>query len=140
MLNNNQDFFQVTVCRGEPINDDPAACPWIGVYRRELRYDPRTLGAGSGNRRMSAEIVIAVQEVSMESGGDCEDLLDELVKDVVDAILTDPTIKANVEMTNEVAAYYSYDALFPPSLEDAETFGNYFQTAYLTLTMEARTA
>jgi hypothetical protein len=140
ILNNTQDFDQVTVCRGEPINDDPNMCPWVGIYRREQSLMPRTLGMGQGHRRDQVRLVIAVQDTSLADGGDCEDRVDKLVKDTVDAILGDATIGGLVDMTNEILVAYEYDALFPPQMNKEEGYMHYFQTAYVQLTMEGRTS
>ena len=139
MLKNNQDLEHVMISRAEPINDDPANCPWIGIYRREHRYKPRTLGAGAGQRMFEGDIVIAIQETSLADGAACEDLLDALVKVVIDLILTDPTITSLVEMTNTLTLTYSYDSLFPTTNDEDNLYEHYFQTAYLQMTMEART-
>ena len=134
LLNDTQDLQQVSVSRGEPINDDPADCPWVGVYRRRHRYDPRTLGRGAGHRQVTADVVLVVQETHMVSGADCEDALDALVADVVGVILTDPSLAGSVDMTNEVVVSYDYDAL-----EDVDEESHFFQTAFVELKMEGRT-
>lgn len=134
LLLNTQSLTPCTVCRGEPINRDPNACPWIGIYRRQHDYVPRTLGKGSGHRQFTGDIVLIVQETDTTSGGDCEDLLDGKVKDVLDAIFTDPTISQAVDMVNEVKVTYSYD-----TDGDEDEFNHYFQTAFIQLTLEAST-
>ena len=131
LLEHDQDFAHVTLCRAEPINDDPANCPWIGIYRREQRYEPRTLGNSSGHRQYTGDVLIAAQETSLEDGADCEDLLDTLVANVIDAILSDPTLRSTVDITNSIAVTYSYDAAADDEHEQ------YFQTAFIQLTLEA---
>jgi hypothetical protein len=135
LLNNDQNFEQTTICRGEPVNRDPGNCPWIGIYRKEHRYDPRTLGAGSGHRQFTGDIILIAQETD-DTGADCEDLLDALVKNIFDAIYTDPTILSEVDMTNEAKVSYSYDSFD----EEEDEYNHYFQTAFIQLTLEASTS
>jgi hypothetical protein len=130
LLDDDQDFQQVTVCRAEPLNDDPANCPWIGIYRREHRYTPRTLGKGSGHRQFIGDIVIAAQDTSLSDGADCEDLVDLLVTNVIDAVFNDPKLRESCDMTNDVLVTYSYDAAADDEHEQ------YFQTAFIQLTVE----
>ena len=98
LLVNDQDLEHVTVCRAEPMNEDPSNCPWVGIYRRDIEFNPRTLGMGSGHRDYRGNIVLIVQTSSLSSGASCEDELDSLVEDIVDSILTDPTIRSSIEM------------------------------------------
>lgn len=134
LLANDQDFEDTTVCRGEPLNTDPANCPWIGIYRRDLEYEPRTLGLGSGHRGYRGNIVIIAQTSSLASGASCEDELDALVRDIVDAILTDPTIRSSIEALHEVVVTYSYDSVTDDDYEI------YHQSAYIQLTVEGKTS
>jgi len=134
VLNNDQNFENYTICRGEKVNEDPANCPWIGIYRRSQKYDPRTLGRGVGHRSFEGVVYIIVQETSLKDGSECEDLLDEAVQKVVNAVLTDPQFRSNVDMTNGLVIDYSYD-----STSDEE-YESYFQTAFIELTMEGETS
>jgi len=134
LLNNDQDFEHVMVSRAEPINDDPANCPWVGIYRRDLEFNPRTLGMTSGHRDYRGNIVLIVQASSLASGASCEDELDAMVKNIVDSVLTDPTIRSSIEMLHEVVVSYSYDSA---SDDDYEA---YHQSAFIQLTVEGKTA
>ncbi len=133
-LVNDSNFSDWSISRGEVVNDSPDQCPWVGIYKREQRYEPLTLGRGAGSRRFECNIIIAVQETSFTSGADCEDKLEEGVKNVMTVILTDPQLGGLIDMVNEAKISYSYDAA-----KDEED-ESYFQTAWIELTVEAQTS
>ncbi len=117
--------------RGGTINEKPDRAPWIGIYRSKLNHDPRTLGS-MNNWESTGQIRIAVQQVDMKSGMDCEDRLEALVQDVLNAIIADTTIGGTVDMVNKFAIDYRY-------LEsDRKTL--YFQMAIITMDFEVATS
>jgi len=133
LLSRDQNFEHVTVCRAEPMNKDSANCPWVGIYRKDLEFSPRTLGMGAGHRDYRGNIVLIAQTSSLSSGASCEDELDILVQDIVSSVLTDPTLRSSIEMLHEVVVSYSYDSA---SDDDYEA---YHQSAFIQLTVEGKT-
>lgn len=90
-----------TVARSEPLNEDPGLDYWACIYRARVSFPVRTLGAGSGFRRQEMHFVVAMQASDLTSGAQCEERLDALVKAVVGAILSDPTLKGTVYTLSE---------------------------------------
>lgn len=127
-----QSFLQGDIVRGEYINEDPNNTPWVGVYRGAVRYVPRTLGINAKNWEPSPNMRIVVQDTDMLSPDNCEDLLEEHVKLIIDAVFADRTIGGTVDIIKEVNVEYLYNETDRESL--------YFQTAIITLDLEVATA
>lgn len=120
----------IDVARGEYVNVDPANCPWVGVYRGTLTVDPRTLGRGAKNWKISFPIDILVQ-VHGEGGQHAEDLLGDAVKRVVDVLLSDLTFGNTVEMVTHWTVTFNYEKTDSARLD--------FQWAILSFVAEVRT-
>lgn len=120
--------------RGNYVNVDPNRAPWVGVYRSNVKYEPRTLGAGNtiNNWEGYPSIRVLIQAQSYVNGEDVEDKLEGYVQDVIDAVLADPTIGGTVDMVNDIDVNYGY------SETESETI--YFQTAIVTFDLEVRTS
>jgi len=115
-----------TVERSEFLNEDPgrAVNGWIGIYRRAADYDPRNLGTTPNNYEAEIDYMVIVQRTSMKSGQDCEDILEESVKNVLDRVVQIP--KDHIDHHADIQIDYTY-------LEtDRKTM--YFQGALITFT------
>ena len=125
------EFLASPIVRGGLINNDAGMTPWIGIYRGAVNYEPRTLGRGLSTYEAYPSVRIIVQETSMDSGEDCENLLEGRVKSVLDAVLADPTIGGTVDMVTGFGVEYGYVET------DRETL--YFQSAIITISLEVAT-
>lgn len=117
--------------RGEFPNQDPAHVPWVGIYRTDVDFEPRTLGRGTNNYRASITLKIIVQDHG-GTGIEAEDKLGDSVKRVLTALLSDPTFGGTVAMINSWRIEYSY------AENEPDTFD--FQWAFITLVAEVRTS
>jgi hypothetical protein len=118
-----------TVTRSAPLNEMPSACPWIGVYRSQQEFAPRTLGAYAGGMSHKLALVIVVQAAGGSSGEECEDLLEALVSDTIGAILDDQSLRGTVQIVTGITVNYA---------DYARVEGTYMQTAALYVTAETR--
>ena len=99
-------FKDVTLARSEEINEIPAACPWVGVYRADCQFPTRTLGAGPGYRHQRISVVLLAQESDPGSGAACEDRLNELVNMLVSSLLSEPTLGGVVHTIDDFSVRY----------------------------------
>jgi len=120
--------FDPEVCHGEFVSVDPSRTPWIGVFRDRIRHVPRTLGHNTWQTSISLKVV--VQAVSLESGEDCQNLLDGYVREVSAAILSDLTFGGAVLMTNAVDVEFNYIET------ERESF--HYQSAVISIESEGR--
>ena len=97
-----------TVTRSEKFNDDPncAANGWIGIYRRNVSYNPRNLGDVPNNYEGDIDFLIAVQRISLKSGEHCEDLLEDSTKRVLDRVVQIP--RTYIDHFSEIDIEYTY--------------------------------
>ena len=120
-----------TVVMG-PVNKDAngASEGWVGVYADTVAYTPRTVGAGMGNWGSSTVLRVIVQRSHLEDPKEAFRLLSELIKDVVDVILKDPSMQSVSENLPSIdVAYGTRDS-------DATTL--YFQGAVVTIRFDGR--
>lgn len=95
------DDLGTSVEAGEPVNEDPRRCPWVGVYQTGNNFTVRTLGMTSGFRRQRIELAIIVTESSSSSGRDAETKMEKLIAAVVGAVLSDTSIRGSVDTIME---------------------------------------
>lgn len=121
------------IVRAEYVNTDPASCPWIGVYRQPIEFDPRTLGSGAKNWLAKSSVVIVCQ-AHADGGEKTEDVLAELVDAVLDAIIDDVhfTYKgtSRVEMVTGFRVEWTYQRTDSSTLD--------FQEANIVIDFENR--
>lgn len=135
ILNDNvniKEFLKGEVVVGEFVNADPNQAPWIGIYRGDVRYEPRTLGRGSDEWQATLSLRILVQNTHLSSGEECEKGLEGYVKHVLDAVWSDPTISNTVDMVNGFNIEYTYSEIDRRSL--------HFQSAVITVELEVKTS
>lgn len=125
-------FNAFTIERGEFVNENPAVCPWLGIYRKDIDYAPETLGGGSDYWTAIMTLTLVVQATNYSSGAGCEDDLEKLVTDVINKIFSDTTLQNTIDMVNNLKVSYSYVA------DDEETL--FFQSALIDMTLEVSTS
>jgi hypothetical protein len=96
-----QDMEVKCIERGEPLNEDPSKCPWIGVYPLRVPFPPRTLGLGGGFRAENPEYAIVFQTTHPNDGAVCQDELGELIQAGTSALLSDPSLGGTVQMLGD---------------------------------------
>ncbi len=128
MLNESAALAQYTIERSVLENESPGRCPWVGIYRKRVSYTPRRMGRGASNWGNEIKLDIVVQASSQVDTA--EELLEQQIKDVLDALETDRTLRGTVGMVlgYEVEYFIRQDAT-----EDI-----FFQRAVITITAEAR--
>ena len=128
MLNEAPALAQYTIERSTLENEDPGRCPWVGIYRKRVGYTPRRMGAGARNWANELKLDIVVQASSQVDTA--EELLEQQLKDVLEVLETDRTLRGTVSMVlgYEVEYFIRKDAT-----EDI-----FFQRAVITITAEAR--
>lgn len=134
ILNNNIDVLEFMnkrkVVVGEVINYDINVTPWIGIYRGEVKYEPRTLGS-TNNWEGYPSIRVIVQAVDLESAYNCEEKLEGYVKKIIDAVLDDTTLGGTVDMVTDFKVEQGYI--------ETENASTHFQGASITINMEVAT-
>ena len=122
-----------TVTRAETTNLDPSRCPWVGIYRDEAEYEPRNIASLKSGKKWASSnnIKVLVQAASGKSGIDAEEKLEDYIADVMDVVLSNPTIGDTVKTIVRVTVSYSYNE------EATKTL--FFNMAEITITVESRT-
>ncbi len=100
----------VIVARGEEVNQNPELAPWVGIYPAKGEYVTRTVGLGNGFRNQREGIAVVVQAQSRDSGARCQDSLGELLTNVINCILSDPSISGTVTVIESFEVSYSQPA------------------------------
>lgn len=131
-----QQFQAVT--RGQVIPDEePGACPWIGVYRRQADYEPASIGYASNQpgRTDNWKGTLAVSIIIIESNisnndaeEEVEDRLEAHIEHTIELFFQDTTIKGLVDMVKDVRVRYFFN------YRSGETL--YTQGALIELTLE----
>lgn len=121
------------VTHAEYLNNDPDKCPWIGIYRGDSDYEPRSISSHSSGKKWRAQpsIDIKIQASSGRSGADAEEKLEEYIAEVMDIILSNPKLSGTVSTITGFNIVYSFNE------EASESV--YFNMATITVNVEART-
>lgn len=121
-------FKGCTILRGEPINSDPqnAAVGWIGLYRGELEYEPRTLGFAGRNFRATVRFSIVAQATAFDTAEQAEEALEKRVNDIINVLFTDLSVRSTLSTITGLNVRYAY-------VRTKETTA-YFQEAYIEVT------
>lgn len=98
------------ISRGEEINVNPDMAPWIGLYPLGDTYTTRTLGMGNGYRTQRVNIAVIIQNVSRTSGADCQTVLGQFQKAVIDRILSDTSIGGTMDVVEDFSVSYASPA------------------------------
>lgn len=120
------DGFKFT--RSEFVNEDAGQAQngWLGLYRRNVDYDPRNLGVPPNNYEGDLTFDIVVQKTSLHSGQAAEDALEISVKDVLDRLVQVP--RTYIDHFSDITVEYTY-------LESDRTT-MYFQGALIEATAQ----
>lgn len=102
--------LELRVTRGEEVNESPDLAPWCGIYPLGDDFPIRTLGVGNGFRQQRQAIAIIVQNVSRTSGAECQDVLGQMQKAIVDCILSDTSIGGTMDIVDDFSVSYSAPA------------------------------
>ena len=117
-----------TVSRADVVNQDAglATKGWIGLYRRNVNYDPRNLGVPPNNYRGSLTFSMIIQKSNLKSGSDAEDDLEVATKAVIDRLVQVP--RTYVDHFSDIVVDYTY-------IESQRTT-MYFLAALVTMTAQ----
>lgn len=130
----------VKVIRGEYINNLPERCPWIGVYRTDATYTPRSMGRHDGSWEVDLVMRLVLQASSLKSGGQAEDRLEDLIQKTVSALWASPTLKGAAQTGGrskyKVEHIVGFKVEYSYKETDSKTL--YFQEAMLTINAKAR--
>jgi hypothetical protein len=100
----------VSVTISEDRNLDPNGCPWIGIYRLGTQFVQRTIGYGTGMRDQRTRFLVLIQQSDQSGGEECSAALDELLQNVISAILSDTTLGGSTGTIDDFEVdYVSYD-------------------------------
>ena len=113
-------FEHVVVHRGEPINENPAFCPWLGIYGVDIRYPPRAVGYGTGYRYQYANLLVIAQVIGVD-GVSAELSREELVQNVLRVLFSNATLEGLAQGLGE-----DVDVVYP---DYRRTDRGYMQTA-----------
>jgi hypothetical protein len=105
ILREHPDFAGTSIERSDETNTDPAACPWVGIYRADNSFPLRVLGAG-GFRGQRMNLVLMAQEADPTSGANCEDRLNTLVDKIISVLLSDTSLGGVVHTIDEFTVRY----------------------------------
>ena len=130
-LESDSNLADVIVERSEFVNEDAgrAVNGWIGIYRKNMDYDPRNLGVAPNNYEGIMDFMVLVQRSSISSGAETEDALEQTVKYVLDRIVQIP--KTYIDFFSNIEIDYTYIET------DRKTM--YFQGALITFTANVST-
>jgi hypothetical protein len=125
-------FDGMTVEVAEWLNRDAdvAHRGWIGIYRQSVDYDPHTLGRGTKSWLGTFEIKIILQACDYRSGYQCEVLIEERIKSLLDIIFESTFIRSHVQMINSVNVATGF-----VDIEDVPSA--YFQESTITINCES---
>lgn len=128
ILKTNLDGFIIE--RNPRRNSDPAKIGnkrgWIGIYRGSVQYVPHTTGATPWMCLLRP--VVEVQAVSMRSGEEAEDKLQDAEKAVLDVLTANKNLNGKVGMTNGYELDYEFN-------EEEKVW---FHAVLITLILEVR--
>lgn len=88
--------LDVTVEVHEPVPVDTGKHPWVGIFSEGQDLLTRVLGGGMGNRKQNVDWMVFCAESSANSGKEAGQKLDKLMQLVLQAILSDWSIRGTV--------------------------------------------
>lgn len=111
-LTNNSAFFSLLETKkieiSEFINVNHIRAPWCGVYRQGYTADPRTLQTPA-TWTIGPTLFVILQAKSIQSGEDCEKILENLLDKCLDAIFADKTLGGEIDIIKRFDVEYSYN-------------------------------
>ena len=121
----------VKVSVGEYVNMNENNAPWVGIYKGNVDYEPRSMGKHAASWGGTLTVKVVIQEYHGKSGFECEKRLGKLVNNIMNAVWADPTIGGVVDMLTDISEEYIYN--------ENDSKSVHFQWAILSLTFENRT-
>jgi hypothetical protein len=100
----------VTITRGEFVNQNPDSAPWIGIYPLGIQYPIRSLGLGSGFRKQQISFAVVTQAQTAPSddgGASCMDALEDLNQKVISCILSNDSLGGFVTALDNFSVQYA---------------------------------
>lgn len=121
----------VLVQRSEEIPTEPPDGGWIGIYRNDDRFVPRTLGVASGFRQQESDLVCLLQACDLSSGANCEIRLEAMLQATISELLTDTSLRNTVANLGAITArrdryeklgdcFVQYAAIFLTAIRNVE--------------------
>lgn len=99
MLANHPDIglkgITIEACAEPP--EDPGSEGYIGIYKGPNKFVPRVLGQGTGYRDQFISLAIHIRMSGYDDPQECNDALEEIVTNVLSALLSDCTIGGTVD-------------------------------------------
>lgn len=81
---------------------------WVGLYINDVSYEPKTLGQGFRNFEAEYTFGFIVQAVDLSSAEAAHQKLESYVKDVIDVILLDKSVKGYVDTISRIEISYQF--------------------------------
>lgn len=122
--------LNANISRNRYINMNPDNTPWIGVYKNNVKYDPRSLGRHSTSFKAAPDLRIVAQMGGLDEVA-VEDNLELLVQRTLNALWADPTFYNQVDMITGFDIQYSF--------EESNSEAQYFQWAVISVKLEVST-
>lgn len=130
LLKNNAELEQFNVTRGGYVNQDPGNDKWIGIYKGDVLYTPKTLGRGARTFATSFTLKVVVQSYGVHDLSEIDDILEDRIQLVMNAVNADRTIGSTVDNVVGFKVEYTYDEKSDKTMP--------FQLAIITISMEKR--
>lgn len=101
----------MTIERMGEANEDPSRATegWLGLYIDAVVYTPSSVGTGSRRWEMEPKFRLIVQAVDYEDSKNAHAKLEKYIKNAVDVILDNRTLKSNVDALSEISIEYAFD-------------------------------
>lgn len=100
----------VLVERSEEIPEAPPQHGWVGIYRAQVNYEIRAVGTATGLRSQEPDLVLLCKSSDPSGGEECEERLESLVAAVLSVVLSDPSIKGQVDVIGALRVSYDHYA------------------------------
>lgn len=119
-----------TIERGTFVNNSPDLCPWLGVYRRDVRYETLNLGKNTPTAWEGVATMALILQQAGYDGAEVEDKLEDDIKQALLTVLNADFVVEYVDRVISVTINYSYRD------EEAEQESYHFQSAFIEVTLE----
>ena len=119
-----------TIRAEEEVSMDTNNYPWLGIYKGSLSIDPRSIGKGSRNKRLTGVIRLFLKVASSDTKT-ASNKMDENLSYLLDAL--DDEYERD-KFNSKVSNWNGYDVDYDYDVDDESTM--YIQTASITLRFE----
>lgn len=111
----------------EPINDNYAYCPWLGIYYIGTQTVPNTTGKGW---KHNMEVSIVAQSSDPQDPKRCMKTLTKLVKHCVEVLTGDTKVGGTVDFVKEIGVDYTNT--------EKDRDNTFLQVALINIALEVR--